>query len=189
MKKSHTNDWMVGAAILATMVLIVASTLFLQQADLGDKRQGISARFRDVGNLQVGNVVVIRGVRSGKVREIALADAGWVVVEMDLDAGIILPTDPVVLIQSSSLLGRVPGARGRAQWRAADPRGGGAARRCRGRATERLPGCRAPRHRTAHHGGGRHRGERGLGGRTGAHGLRRHAPRASCARASGTSRH
>jgi phospholipid/cholesterol/gamma-HCH transport system substrate-binding protein len=104
-KKSHTNDWMVGAAILATMVLIVASTLFLQQADLGDKRQTISARFRDVGNLQVGNVVVIRGVRSGKVREIALADRGWVVVEMDLDEGIALPTDPVVLIQSSSLLG------------------------------------------------------------------------------------
>ena len=47
MKKSRSNDWLVGAAILATMVLVVATTLFLQQADLGEKREGISARFRD----------------------------------------------------------------------------------------------------------------------------------------------
>lgn len=105
MKKSRSNDWLVGAAILATMVLVVATTLFLQQADLGEKREGISARFRDVGNLQVGNVVVIRGVRSGRVRGIELADRGWVIVDMDLDEGVVLPNDPVVLIQSSSLLG------------------------------------------------------------------------------------
>jgi len=96
---------MVGLAILGAMVLVVASTLYLQQADLGEKRTGISARFRDVGNLQVGNVVVIRGVRSGKVRSIELAEDGWVLVDMDLDEGIRLPVDPVALIQSSSLLG------------------------------------------------------------------------------------
>jgi phospholipid/cholesterol/gamma-HCH transport system substrate-binding protein len=105
MKKSRSNDWLVGAAILATMVLVVIATMFLQQTDLGEKRLGISARFRDVGNLQVGNVVVIRGVRAGRVRSISLAERGWVVVDMDLDEGMTLPTDPVVLIQSSSLLG------------------------------------------------------------------------------------
>lgn len=103
--KKRSNDWLVGAAIVVTMVLVVVSTLFLQQADLGEKRQEVHARFRDVGNLQVGNVVVIRGVRAGRVREIALADNGWVLVNMDLDEGIALPTDPVALIQSSSLLG------------------------------------------------------------------------------------
>ncbi len=103
--KTRSNDWLVGAAIIATMVLVVAATMFLQQADLGEQRQEVSARFRDVGNLQVGNVVVIRGVQAGRVRRISLADSGWVLVEIDLDEGIALPPDPVALIQSSSLLG------------------------------------------------------------------------------------
>lgn len=103
--KKRSNDWLVGISIIATMVLVVAATLFLQQADIGEKRKGVDARFRDVANLQVGNVVVIRGVRAGKVREISLAENGWVVVGMDLDEGIALPDDPVALIQSSSLLG------------------------------------------------------------------------------------
>jgi phospholipid/cholesterol/gamma-HCH transport system substrate-binding protein len=55
--------------------------------------------------MQVGNAVVIRGVRAGRVRQIALAPHGWVLVDMDLDEGISLPSDPVVLIQSSSLFG------------------------------------------------------------------------------------
>ncbi len=105
MKKSRSNDWFVGLAIVLTMVGIVAATLFLQQTDLGKKREGVVARFRDVGNLQVGNAVVIRGVRSGRIKQIALADHGWVVAEMELDEGIALPEDPVVLIQSSSLFG------------------------------------------------------------------------------------
>lgn len=103
--KQRSNDWIVGAVIIATMVLIVAATLFLQEADLGEKRTGITARFRDVGNMQVGNAVVIRGVRAGRVKGISLAPQGWVVAEMDLDEGIVLPPDPVVLIQASTLFG------------------------------------------------------------------------------------
>jgi phospholipid/cholesterol/gamma-HCH transport system substrate-binding protein len=95
----------VGAVIIVTMVAIVATTLWLQQADFGDRRTGITARFRDVGNMQVGNSVVIRGVRSGRVHAMSLGDNGWVLVEMDLDEGIALPADPVVLIQAATLFG------------------------------------------------------------------------------------
>ena len=105
MTKTRSNDWLVGAAILATMGLVIAATLFLQQADLGERRQEVTARFRDVASLQVGNAVVIRGVRSGRVREIELAPNDWLQVTMDLDEGVALPTHPVGLIQSSSLLG------------------------------------------------------------------------------------
>lgn len=105
MTKTRSNDWLVGVAIIATMVLVVAATLFLQQTDLGEKRLEVTARFRDVGNLQVGNAVVIRGVRAGRVRRIELAERDWVLVAMDLDEGIAVPSDPVALIQSSSLLG------------------------------------------------------------------------------------
>lgn len=103
--KKRSNDWLVGAAIIATLVLVVASTLWLQQADLGGERLAVTARFRDVGNMQVGNAVVIRGVRSGRVKGIELAESGWVLVDLELEEGIELPPDPVVLVQSASLFG------------------------------------------------------------------------------------
>ena len=103
--KKRSNDWIVGAVIIVTMIGIVASTLYLQQADLGRKRLGVTARFRDVGNMQVGNAVVIRGVNAGRVQRISLAPKGWVAVDMDLDQGITLPADPVVLVQAATLFG------------------------------------------------------------------------------------
>lgn len=101
----RSNDWIVGLVIILTAIGIVVSTMFLQQTSLVNKRLGVQARFRDVGNLQVGNEAVIRGVHAGRVMEIKLADKGWVLVTMDLDKEITLPPDPVVLIQSSSMFG------------------------------------------------------------------------------------
>lgn len=103
--KKRSNDWIVGAAIITSMVGIVVATLYLQQADIGQKRLEITARFRDVGNLQVGNTVVIRGVLAGRVQQIALAPEGWVAVRLNMNEGITLPADPVVLIQASTLFG------------------------------------------------------------------------------------
>lgn len=103
--KTRSNDWVVGAVIIAAMIGIVASTLYLQQADIGQRRSDVSARFRDVGNLQVGNSVVIRGVRAGRVEQISLTPEDWVAVRLNLDEGITLPADPVVLIQASTLFG------------------------------------------------------------------------------------
>lgn len=103
--KRRSNDWMVGAVVIGAMVLVVATTLWLQQADLGQRRLSITARFRDVGNMAVGNAVVIRGVRAGRVESITLAPNGWVTARLDLDQGIPLPPDPVVLVQASSLFG------------------------------------------------------------------------------------
>ena len=103
--RQRSNDWLVGSVIIVVMVGIVVTTLWLQQADLGDRRTGVTARFRDVGNMQVGNAVVIRGVRAGRVQGMTLGANGWVIVEMDLDEGIALPLDPVVLIQTATLFG------------------------------------------------------------------------------------
>lgn len=104
-RRKRSNDWMVGASIVAALVLIVTATLWLQETDLGNDRLSVTARFRDVGNLQVGNVVVIRGVRAGTVKEIRLVERGWVTAKLELEDGISLPFDPVVLISSSSLFG------------------------------------------------------------------------------------
>ena len=70
------NDWVVGAFVLGTMLVLIAGTMYLQQADLGTRRTSVTARFRDVGNMQVGNGVVIRGVNTGRVESVALANGG-----------------------------------------------------------------------------------------------------------------
>jgi phospholipid/cholesterol/gamma-HCH transport system substrate-binding protein len=101
----RVNDWMVGTVVLVTMIVLIAATMYLQQAELGTRRTSVTARFRDVGNMQVGNVVVIRGVQAGRIEQISLADGGWVAVEMKLNEGITLPTDPVVLLQAATLFG------------------------------------------------------------------------------------
>ena len=104
-KNKRSNDWIVGLSIISALVLIVVATLWLQQADIGGKRQSLTARFRDVGNMQVGNSVVIRGVVAGRVKGIELADSGWVTAEFDLKDDVTLPVDPVVLIQAATLFG------------------------------------------------------------------------------------
>lgn len=101
----RSNDWIVGVVVLTAMVVIVAATMYLQQVDFGARRSTVTARFRDVGNMQVGNAVVIRGVLAGRVEEIALAENGWVTAEMTLSEGIRLPREPVVLIQAATLFG------------------------------------------------------------------------------------
>lgn len=63
------------------------------------------ARFRDVGNARVGNAAVIRGVRSGRIDHIELDDDGTVLVRMSLERGTVLPTEPVVVLNESSLFG------------------------------------------------------------------------------------
>lgn len=103
--KKRSNDFLLGAVILGAIVLIVAVSLFLRESDIGTKHSRVTARFHDVGQVQVGNVVVIRGVKAGKVEAIELADEGWVHVRLALDAAVELPRDPVVLLGASSLFG------------------------------------------------------------------------------------
>ncbi|MFN5599913.1 MAG: MlaD family protein [Gemmatimonas sp.] len=65
----------------------------------------ISLRARDVGGVALGNPVVIRGVRAGRVESIALGDNDWVVLKLALDRTVDIPRDPVVLLAAASLFG------------------------------------------------------------------------------------
>ena len=105
MRRAGANDFVVGSAMLATAVLLVTGSMWLGQIDVGKNRTRVEARFSDVGNGQVGNAVVIRGVRSGRIESIELEDGGWVRVGIGLDPEVTLPRDPVVLIGASSLFG------------------------------------------------------------------------------------
>lgn len=103
--KERSNDFLLGAVILGAIALVIGVSLYLREADIGAKRSPITARFRDVGQVQVGNAVVIRGVKAGKVEGIELADGGWVHVRISLSEDVALPPNPVLLLGASSLFG------------------------------------------------------------------------------------
>ena len=104
-RRTRSNDFVVGAAIILTLVAVLAAVLWAKQTDVGRRRTRVEARFRDVGGVQVGNAVVIRGVRAGRVERIELADGGWVIMRLRLDRATRLPPEPVVLLSESSLFG------------------------------------------------------------------------------------
>lgn len=105
MSERRTDDFVVGLVVIIAAVLVIAASMWVQRADFGNRRSGVEARFRDVGNAQVGGTVVVRGVNSGRIEGIELADDGWVMVRLRLDEGLRLPPDPVVLLGQSSLFG------------------------------------------------------------------------------------
>ncbi|HEV8234756.1 MAG TPA: MlaD family protein, partial [Gemmatimonadaceae bacterium] len=101
----RTNDLLVGTAVIAVILTLTGATLWVKQADIGEKRSRVVARFHDVGNARVGNAVVIRGVRAGRIDALELESSGWVHVRMSLDRAMQLPEQPVVLLNESSLFG------------------------------------------------------------------------------------
>lgn len=99
------NDFLVGSAVILVIVSLTGATLWVKQTDIGERRSRVVARFHDVGNARVGNGVVIRGVRAGRIEAIELEPTGWVHVRMSLDRAMQLPQNPVVVLNESSLFG------------------------------------------------------------------------------------
>jgi len=99
------DEVIVGATVVIALGLIIAGALWLSESDLGRGGQTHTARFRTVGGLGVGDPVVLRGVRVGRVAEIRLGDRGWVETELQVYRDIALPASPAVIAASASLFG------------------------------------------------------------------------------------
>lgn len=99
------NDFLVGLSVVVVLALLIATVLWIQGSDFGNRTRKLVVRTRDVGGVALGNPVVIRGVRAGQVESIALGDRGWVVLGLRLDREVSLPSDPVVLLAAASLFG------------------------------------------------------------------------------------
>ena len=99
------TDVIVGLVVIAVVMALVAGIAWVKQADVGGRKREVVAHFHDVGNARIGNAVVIRGVIGGRIQALELAPSGWVNVRMKLDPTVSLPSDPVVLLNESSLFG------------------------------------------------------------------------------------
>jgi len=99
------TDVLVGLVVLLVAAALVISVVWVKQTDITGHKREVVAQFRDVGNARVGNAVVIRGVVGGRIQAIELASDGWVNARMRIDPTVQLPSDPVVLLNESSLFG------------------------------------------------------------------------------------
>ncbi len=99
------NEFAVGVVVIAAFTVVVAGALWLSGAHLGRTEAVYTARFRTVGGLGVGDPVVLRGVRVGRVEGIRLASGNWVEADLKIYAGAQPPPRPAVIAASASLFG------------------------------------------------------------------------------------
>ncbi len=96
----------VGLVVILGIVVIVFGTLWMQDWSFGKEEREIQAWFREVGQLQNGNAVKMRGVPIGEVTDISLdSRSAGVIVTARISADVVLPDDPVLLLSPESLFG------------------------------------------------------------------------------------
>lgn len=96
----------VGIVVILGIAVIVFGTIWMKGWEIGQERQEIRAWFREVGQLQTGNAVKLRGVPIGRVEGIELdSRSTGVIVLMTVNEEVALPEDPVVLLAPESMFG------------------------------------------------------------------------------------
>lgn len=101
----RADEVLVGAVVLVGIALAVVGSVWLSQVRMGRNDVTHDVRFRTVGLLEVGNPVMLRGVRIGRVESIALTQGNWVRVRLRVKGSETLPAQPAAIIFSATLFG------------------------------------------------------------------------------------
>jgi len=101
----RANETLVGASVLVAIAVVVAGSVWLSGARFGRNDILKDVRVKTIGGLSVGDPVLLRGVRIGRVESIRLAPGEWVDVGLRFPAGTALPKDAVALFASTTLFG------------------------------------------------------------------------------------
>ncbi len=100
------RELVVGAVIIAALVVVVAGTLWLQGTNFGRGTTRVEVLVRDVGQLTERSSVKFRGVPIGRVADILVAPGGTAVrVVMELEGEVTIADEAAVLIAPESLFG------------------------------------------------------------------------------------
>jgi len=104
----RADEVLVGVVVLIGIAVTIAGSVWLSEVRLGASDIVREARFRSAGQLQVGNPVLLRGVKIGRVEAVRLDSTArnqWVRVTLRLKGTEKLPNDPVAIIFSATLFG------------------------------------------------------------------------------------
>ena len=98
-------ETVLGAVVLGVAILFLAFSY--SSANIGGTDgYEVKARFSGIGGLNVGDKVVISGVKVGQVSRIKLDEKTYLAdVFLDIDDDVELPEDTAAFISSESLLG------------------------------------------------------------------------------------
>lgn len=99
------DEVLVGVTVVASLLAVLFGALWLSESQLGQDVRIYTARFRTMGGLGVGNPVMLRGVRVGRVQAIRLGEGNFVEAELQIYEGSPLPERPVLIAASASLFG------------------------------------------------------------------------------------
>ncbi len=102
---SGRSDYSVGAAVLGAIAVVVAAVIWLGDLGPGGPKSLHTARFRTVGGVKVGDPVVLRGVKVGRVEAIRLAADDWVETDLRVTQPDNLPERAIAIAVSASLFG------------------------------------------------------------------------------------
>lgn len=100
------NETMVGVVLVLGVLVAVAGTLFLQGVDWQGNQVEMEALFHEVGLVQPGNPVRVRGVRIGRVAGVEVMPGGEaVLVRVRVDSQVALPRDAGMILAPESMFG------------------------------------------------------------------------------------
>jgi phospholipid/cholesterol/gamma-HCH transport system substrate-binding protein len=103
---SARREILVGTVIIVAVIVAVFGTLWLQGTNWGRPSIEVQVLLTDVAQLGEGDAVKYRGVNIGQVDAIEVDEGGQAVrLTLLLDAGVVLPDDPVVVVAPESLFG------------------------------------------------------------------------------------
>lgn len=94
----------VGFTVVLAAVILAVGTMWFQKFQLVEKRWSFFVSFDQVGGLVSGDPIVVNGVESGRVENVAL-DEGRVVVEMSVRDGVVIPEDSYIALKSIGIMG------------------------------------------------------------------------------------
>lgn len=96
----------VGIMVILGIVLLLVGTFWMRGWRVGEEEREVASWFREVGQLQSGNPVKLRGVPIGRVESIGLDERSTgVIVRMSVASSANLPEDPVVILSPESMFG------------------------------------------------------------------------------------
>lgn len=102
---TRSRDLTVGMVVVGALALVIVVGIWLGDVGPRGPKSLHTARFRTVGGVKVGDPVVLRGVRVGRVEAIRLAEQDWVEADLRVVKPEELPNQPVAIAVSASLFG------------------------------------------------------------------------------------